>query len=81
MSEADGGGELEEDDDESSNLSPAEKRAQDAERRAEWRKARLRSLENVSSFGTIDQHVGGLLQSLRQEEGWGLLCKMLRINL
>ena len=50
MSEADGGGELEEDDDESSNLSPAEKRAQDAEKRAEWRKARLRSLENVSSL-------------------------------
>ena len=50
--EADGGGEFEEEDDESSNLSPAEKRAQDAERRAEWRKARLRSLENVSSFGT-----------------------------
>ena len=45
MSEADGG-EFEEDDD-SSSLSPAEKRALDAERRAEWRKARLRSLENV----------------------------------
>ena len=52
MSEADGG-EFEEDDD-SSSLSPAEKRALDAERRAEWRKARLRSLENVSNFGTID---------------------------
>ena len=49
MGEADGGGEFEEDDD-SSSLSPAEKRALDAERRAEWRKARLRSLENVSSL-------------------------------
>ena len=28
-------------------MSPAEKRAQDAEKRAAWRKARLRSLENV----------------------------------
>ena len=30
------------------SLSPAEKRAKDAERRAAWRKARLKSLENVS---------------------------------
>ena len=54
MGEADGGGggEFEEDDD-SSSLSPAEKRALDAERRAEWRKARLRSLENVSSLDMI----------------------------
>ena len=52
MSEADGGGEFEEDDD-SSSLSPAEKRALDAERRAEWRKARLRSLENVSSLPVL----------------------------
>lgn len=36
---------LEEDE----SLSPSEKRAQDAERRAAWRKARLKSLENVSS--------------------------------
>ena len=51
MGEAEGGdgGEFEEDDD-SSSLSPAEKRALDAERRAEWRKARLRSLENVSKL-------------------------------
>ena len=33
-----------EDDD---SLSPAEKRALDAEKRAAWRKARLKSLENV----------------------------------
>ena len=49
MSEADG--EFEEDTDAAAaaaNLSPSEKRALDAERRAEWRKARLRSLENVS---------------------------------
>ena len=52
MSEAEGAGEFEEDDD-SSSLSPAEKRALDAERRAEWRKARLRSLENVSSLDII----------------------------
>ena len=49
MGEAEGAGEFEEDDD-SSSLSPAEKRALDAERRAEWRKARLRSLENVSKL-------------------------------
>ena len=30
------------------NLSPAEKRSIEAERRAAWRKARLKSLENVS---------------------------------
>lgn len=30
------------------NLSPAEKRSMEAERRAAWRKARLKSLENVS---------------------------------
>ena len=29
------------------NLSPEEKKAMDAERRAAWRKARLKSLENV----------------------------------
>ena len=34
---------------ETSSLSPAEKRAKDAERRAAWRKARLKSLENVST--------------------------------
>ena len=36
-----------------SALSPAEKRAKDAERRAAWRKARLKSLENVSSKSTF----------------------------
>ena len=50
MGEADGGGGEFEEDDDSSSLSPSEKRALDAERRAEWRKARLRSLENVSSL-------------------------------
>ena len=82
MSEAadGGGGEFEEaDDDESSSLSPAEKRALDAERRAEWRKARLRSLENVSSSATIDQYVGSrfilLSKSLRREMGYQLLLK------
>ena len=30
------------------SLSPAEKRSIEAERRAAWRKARLKSLENVS---------------------------------
>ena len=33
------------------NLSPEEKKAMDAERRAAWRKARLKSLENVSRNG------------------------------
>ena len=84
MSEAadGGGGEFEEaddGDDESSSLSPAEKRALDAERRAEWRKARLRSLENVSSFATIDQYVGSrfiiLSKSLRREMGYQLLLR------
>ena len=32
------------------NLSPEEKKAVDAERRAAWRKARLKSLENVRNF-------------------------------
>ena len=32
------------------SLSPAEKRSIEAERRAAWRKARLKSLENVSFF-------------------------------
>ena len=34
-------------DDSSEAMSPAEKRALDAEKRAAWRKARLKSLENV----------------------------------
>ena len=40
--------EAEEAADELEQMSPAEKRALDAERRAAWRKARLKSLENVS---------------------------------
>ena len=32
------------------NLSPEEKKAMDAERRAAWRKARLKSLENVCTY-------------------------------
>ena len=43
--EREGGDEAMEEDE----LSPAEKRALDAERRAAWRKARLKSLENVIS--------------------------------
>ena len=35
------------------NLSPEEKKAVDAERRAAWRKARLKSLENVRNFQTF----------------------------
>ena len=36
-------------------MSPAEKRALDAERRAAWRKARLKSLENVRSVGNSNR--------------------------
>ena len=32
------------------NLSPEEKKAYEAERRVAWRKARLKSLENVSIY-------------------------------
>ena len=35
------------------SLSPAEKRSKEAERRAAWRKARLKSLENVSSTSSM----------------------------
>ena len=45
--EREGGGEIPEEQEEV--MSPAEKRAMDAEKRAAWRKARLKSLENVSS--------------------------------
>ena len=47
------------------NLSPAEKRSMEAERRAAWRKARLKSLENVSCliankyFYKINEKNGG----------------------
>ena len=37
------------DQEEEEQMSPAEKRALDAEKRAAWRKARLRSLENVTT--------------------------------
>ena len=80
MSEAAEGGEgefEEADDDESSSLSPAEKRALDAERRAEWRKARLRSLENVSSFAGLFYY-----QSLCDEK-WAInfCCDLIKKNL
>ena len=39
-------------DDSSEAMSPAEKRALDAEKRAAWRKARLKSLENVNTNST-----------------------------
>ena len=35
------------------HLSPEEKKAYEAERRAAWRKARLKSLENVRFFGFL----------------------------
>ena len=46
------GFEMPEDEQSAEQLSPAEKRALDAEKRAAWRKARLKSLENVT-FLTI----------------------------
>jgi hypothetical protein len=46
--ERDGGGETDPSGVEDAAMSPAEKRAHEADKRAEWRKARLRSLENVS---------------------------------
>ncbi len=48
--EREGGGGAEEHGEDEDDLTPTEKRAQDAERRAAWRKARLKSLENVSLY-------------------------------